>query len=274
MPAPCFSQTAKIRNKRRTAADYTRLLHRHFTFEAKLDALTRPDIMAALDVLQKTPSEQQHAFVAMRTLMNWCVRRGYLENSPVPPLRFKSPSRERILTDNELEIVWKRAKEVGNPFGSIVQLLILTGQRRGEIAGLKRSWIAGGTVTFPSGFTKNNREHRLPLGPHTQELIASLPRTADLVFPSRDDPEKPFNGWGKAKQRFDEGIEIQPWTLHDLRRTYSSILARQGVPIHVTERLLNHSTGSVSGIVGIYNRYSYEQEMREAVAISPLVLPR
>ena len=260
-----FLRDSYSRNKRRTAADYDRLLNRHFDYQQDIAAITRPDIMKALDQLQNTPSEQQHAFVAIRTLMNWCVRRGYLESSPVPPLRFQSQSRDRILTDEELRAVWGRAGEFGYPFGAIVQLLILTGQRRGEIGSLRRSWIEEDTIIFPAGFTKNKRQHRLPIGQQTQAIIAAIPETADLLFPSRSDPEKPYNGWSKSKRRFDKGLDLAPWTLHDLRRTYSSNLARQGVPIHITERLLNHASGAVSGVAAVYNRYTYESEMREVV---------
>ena len=85
-----------------------------------------------------------------------------------------------------------------------------------------------------------------------------------MLFPSRSSLGDTFRGWSKSKREFDALISITGYTLHDLRRTYSSNLARLGVPIHVTERLLNHISGTVSGVAAVYNRYTYADEMREA----------
>lgn len=255
----------KTRSKERTYLGYHRLLHRHFSFEQNLDALARANVMAAIDKLASTPSEQQHAFVALRAMMNWCVKRGFIDVSPVPPLTFRTNTRSNVLSDEDLATVYKRALEVGHPYGSIVQLLILTGQRRGEIAALRRSWIEDDLIVFPMGFTKNKREHRMPLSPLAQSALASLPDFGDAFFPARGNEDRPFNGWGKSKERFDEAIAVKPYTLHDLRRTFSSNLARLSTPIHVTEKLLNHVSGTLSGVAAIYNRYSYLPEMRDAV---------
>ena len=260
-----FLNDSKSRTKQKTYSEYERILRKHFEFEMQLADVSRQDIMEAISVLSDKRSVEQHAFVAIRTMMNWCVRHGLLIASPVPPLRFKMESRTRILTDEELRVVWKRAEEVGYPYGSIVQLLIRTGQRRGEIAGLRHSWIEGEEVVFPKGFTKNKREHRIPMGAMTKQLVEQLPGETDLLFPSRYNDETPFNGWSKAKRDFNEPLDVSPYTLHDLRRTYSSNLARIGVPIHVTEKLLNHASGTVSGVAAVYNRHTYADEMCDAV---------
>jgi integrase len=261
-----FLDDSKARNKERTYTDYRRLLTRHFAFTKDICKLSRRDVMSVIEGLAQTPSEQQHAFVAIRVMMNWCVKRGLVNSSPVPPLSFTTPARSHILSDIDLAAVWCRANEIGYPFGSIVKLLLLTGQRRGEIAALRRSWIDDDLVVFPTGFTKNNREHRLPLSPMAQEVLSRLPDTGDLFFPARGSENRAFNGWGKTKKRFDKTLQVAPYTLHDLRRTFSSNLARLGTPIHVTEKLLNHISGTVSGVAAVYNRYSYLDEMRRAVA--------
>ncbi len=262
-----FLADSKLRHKERTHTDYDRLLRRHFSYDKDIDALSRADIVAAVEKLAATPSEQQHAFVAIRAMMNWCVKRGILDHSPVPALTFRSESRSNVLSDPDLKAVYNRAIATGYPYGSIVQLLILTGQRRGEIAALRRSWIENGLIVFPAGFTKNKREHRCPLSPLAQELIKSLPDIGDMLFPARGVEDRPFNGWGKTKERFDQPLAVNAYTLHDLRRTFSSNLARLGTPIHVTEKLLNHVSGTVSGVAAIYNRYSYLDEMRAALAL-------
>ena len=198
-------------------------------------------------------------------MMNWCTRQGLLHSSPVPALQFKSNPRTRILTDDELRAVWHRAGDVGHPYGKIIQLLIITGQRRGEIAGLRRNWIKNDEIIFPKGFTKNKREHRIPIGSLAKQIIEQLPSETDILFPSRHSDETPFNGWSKSKCEFDQPLSIPNYTLHDLRRTYSSNLAQLGVPIHVTEKLLNHVSGTVSGIAAVYNRHTYAEEMQRAV---------
>ena len=260
-----FIRDSEIRTKPKTVEEYRRLLTRHFQFEKNVSDITRSDIMNIIGKQKNAPSEAQHAFVAIRTMMNWCTRHGLLETSPVPAMKFKTASRSRILSDNELQAVWHRAEEFGYPYGRIVQLLLLTGQRRGEIAGLRWDWIKDDTIVVPQGFAKNKREHHIPIGPLTMQIIEKTPRLSSLLFPSRFSDEKTFSGWSKSKRNFDEPIDVPAYTLHDLRRTYSSNMARLGVPIHVTERLLNHTSGTVSGIAAVYNRYTYSDEMRDAV---------
>jgi integrase len=152
------------------------------------------------------------------------------------------------------------------PFGTIVRLLILTGQRRGEIASLRWEYIneADRTITLPASATKNNRQHTFPYGHLTQQLLKSVPRLGENVFPARGNLEASFSGWSKCKDVFDKRCQIAPWTLHDLRRTYSTIHAAIGTPPHITERLLNHASGTISGVGAMHNRYAYLDEMRAA----------
>lgn len=260
-----FLRNSEDRTKPRTYEEYRRLLFRHFTFDCALSELTRVKIMGVVEDIE-APSERKHAYVAIRTMMNWCEQHGLINHSPVPRLKMVQTARSRILGDDELQIIWNRAEEAGYPYGTIVQLLILTGQRRGEIAALRRSWIEDDVLTFPEGFTKNKREHRIPLGALTRKIIKAIPDTGDLLFPGRLDKSLPFNGWSRCKRDFDRQINVRDYTLHDLRRTYSSTMAKLGVPIHVTERLLNHVSGTISGVGAVYNRHTYLPEMREAVA--------
>jgi integrase len=260
-----FLEDTRHHTKTSTLNEYRRLLCKHFDFSKTLGEIKRQDVMEIVSDLRARPSAAHHAFIAIRTIMNWAVRRGLLEVSPVPALRFKATSRARILTDEELTAVWKRAVQVGYPYGTMVQLLILAGQRRGEIAGLRRSWIKDSWLTFPTGFTKNKREHRIPIGEQCKQIIEGIKGDTDLLFPARGQATRPFSGWSKAKREFDQPLPFGEYTLHDLRRTYSSNLARLGVPIHVTEKLLNHVSGTVSGVAAVYNRHSYADEMRLAV---------
>jgi integrase len=173
-----FLDECRMRSKPSTVEGYTRLLNKHFPFDKPLLAVTRHDCMSVIEELKDTPGTAIHAYLVIRTLMNWAVGRGLIEVSPIPRWKFKTVSRSRVLTSDELKLVWNRAKEIGFPYGTLVQLLILTGQRRGEIAGLRRSWISDGVVTFPAGFCKNKRENVVPLGQHAK---ASLRQYRSLV---------------------------------------------------------------------------------------------
>lgn len=262
-----FLSDCEGRTKPRTVDEYRRLLHRHFDFKQDIADLSRHDIASVIEGIKMKPSEQHHAFVAVRTMMNWCVKRGLLDLSPVPPMTFRSRPRERVLSDRELALVWNRAEGFGYPYGSIVQLLVLTGQRKGEVVGLRRSWIADDRIVYPSESVKNQRSHTIPLGKSTLNLLGSLPGKTDLLFPSRFEDEKPFNGFSKCKAAFDQDLDLEPYTLHDLRRTFSSNMAKLGTPIHVTERILNHVSGTISGVAAVYNRHAYLDEMQQAFAV-------
>jgi integrase len=153
----------------------TRNLKRHFLWKTTLDKITHHDVAAALDAIQK-PSPRAHALKDIRTFFNWCIPR-YVASSPCVGIK-KPPqkSRDRVLSDEELVRVWHRAEELGWPYGTIVQLLILTGQRLGEISSLRWEWIGEDTVTFPASITKNARASTIPLGSMALAIINGVPR--------------------------------------------------------------------------------------------------
>jgi integrase len=263
-----FLEASARRNKSSTAAEYQRLLFKHFSFEKPIDQLTRDNLMKAIAKLADAPSEQDHAFVALRTMMNWCAKQGLIEVSPMPPHSVRKTARERVLDTDEIVSLLKLTETYPYPYGSIVRLLLLTGQRRGEITALRWKWINRDkrTITLPKEITKNNREHTFPYGELVEEVFDSLPELGDNLFPSRSSKGDVFSGWSKAKVAFDKKLpEVEAFTLHDLRRTFASTLASLGTPIHVTEKLLNHVSGTISGIAAVYNRHSYFEEMKEAV---------
>jgi integrase len=255
----------------RMAHEVKRLLETHFldTFEHEnLADIESNDVAKIFDTLQQTPSEAEHAFRALRTFFRFCVKRKYVHASPVadlppPP---KGPERDRVLTDKELAKVWKKAESIGYPYGTIVQLLILCGQRTGETAAFQWSWIDDESINLPASITKNRRPSRIPYGPLTRQVLATIPKKkgATLLFPARGHTDRAFQGFGVSKLVLDE-CGVEDYTHHDLRRTYSTNMARLKVPIHVTEKLLNHSTGVLQGVARIYNRHTYWEEMVEAV---------
>ncbi len=251
--------------KPRTLADYTYILNRHFKYgPTKLLDLSPHDITASIDRLARTPAEQQHAYVVLRAFMRWAHRKHYLDRNPME--RMQEPrsyvARTRVLTDNELARIWKAAGD--DTFGRIVKLLILTGQRRGEITQLTGSMAGEDAITIPAWLAKNSREHAIPLGRMANAILTPRVGKGACFFPALG-KETPFNGFSKCKPKLEKRAGVSGWTLHDLRRTFASGLAALGVPIPVIERLLNHISGSFGGIVGVYQRYDYMAEMRNAI---------
>lgn len=268
-----FLSICEQKNKPRTVRDYRRILKRHFPFGHKrLSEITPQEINHRIDKLRKTPSEQNHTIAAIKIFFRWAARRHYVDRSPCEGLQvIKRPARRRTLADWELAAVYRSAGALGYPFGSIVQLCILTGQRRSEIAWLRRSYLKGNTATFPPSLTKNNREHKFPICETARTIIDKAPSLDDLVF-SGVHKGRVFTDWGKQKRALDaalkaSGYDLEHWTLHDLRRTFASGLAALDVRIEVIEKLLNHVSGIFGGVTGIYQRHSYMDEMREAVSL-------
>ena len=270
-----FFSTHCASNRPITNAETFRILRTRFlpVFQARdLSEITSREIAAITDPIVRDgkPSAANHAFMEIRTFFRWSVRRGYIQLSPCQSLQLpaRPSTRERVLDDGELRAVLAATfAEPVSQYMLIVRLLLLTGQRRNEIASLKWSMIQDQKrmITWPAAMTKNKREHTMPYGDMTVAALALVPRNEDLLFPARG-RSTPFNGWSKAKRELDAACKIASWTLHDLRRTYSTNLSKLGVQPHITERLLNHASGQVSGVAAVYNRWSYLPEMRDAVS--------
>jgi integrase len=235
----------------------------------KLDEITRADVRAMLDGID-APVAANRTHSVVRKFFNWAVENDLIAASPVAGVRtpHEEKSRDRVLTDNELRAVWNAADKAG-VFGSILKLLILTGQRRSEMTEME--WaeldLEAGLWTLPRERVKNDRRHEVPLSRQAVTIIKELPRIGDgkaaagarYVFSLNG--RTPFNGF-KTKERFDAVVNIAPWTIHDLRRTAASGMARLGVSLVVIEKVLNHVSGSLAGIVGVYQRHEFAEEKR------------
>jgi integrase len=229
--------------------------------------VTRTEVRDMLDKLtDDTPVLANRVHSITRKLFGWAVEKEIIPTSPLTGLKApaEEKSRERILTDQELRAVWRAAKELG-PYGTMVRLLALTGQRRGEIAGL--TWdevdLDKKLITLPAARVKNGRTHEVPLSRQAVALIEGLPHHSEqYVFSLGGGP---INGFGKDKERIDKACGVENWTLHDLRRTAASGMARLGVSLPVIEKCLNHTSGSFAGVAGIYQRHDFAGEKRRAL---------
>lgn len=262
-------------NRESHARETERILRSRFVTEWQsrdIRDIARADVLRVLDaaVDAGTPSAANHALAAIRKLFNWCIERGIVETSPCLHISRPAPhnSRDRVLSEDEIAEVWTASQSLSAPFSHIVQLLLLTAQRRGEVAGMcwdeidwrERSW------TIPPERTKNNRVQTLPLSRLAIEVLQSVPKLHErFVFPARGNDAATPSGFSKMKRRLDSLSRTSSWTLHDLRRTAATHMARAGVAPHIIERILNHSTGLLGGVAGIYNRFQYLPEMRDAL---------
>jgi integrase len=206
---------------------------------------------------------------AVRKLFSWCLSRGIITASPcegvVAPQREKS--RDRVLSDDELVSVYKTAEQMGGPFGGIIQLLILTAQRRNEVS--EMAWdeldLETSTWTIPAERTKNEKPHLVHLTEHAKAIIGKIPNTGNYVFTSNG--KTPFSGFSKSKKRLDEHSGVDNWRIHDIRRTVTSGLAKIGIAPHIADKILNHQSGTISGVAAVYQKHEYLEERTNALIV-------
>jgi len=178
------------------------------------------------------------------------------------------PGPASALIDTELKSVWQACDGLGM-FGNITRLCVLLGQRHSEISHLEWIWINedNKTITLPPEITKNGRQHTLPYGEMTAAVLATIPK-GKYLFPARKTWRKGgtvYNAWNKDKPKLDTASGVADWVIHDLRRTFVSSWAAIGIRLEVTEKYINHISGTHGGIVGVYQRHTFMPEMREAV---------
>jgi integrase len=246
--------------------------------------LQRSDVVALLDETGKrSHAAARQLFAALRPIFPWAMDRGIIEHSPVIGLKGPKPlpSRERVLSPEEIRVFWAAADEFGWLFGPFFQLLLLTGQRREEVAGLRRTeldldagvWRLPSAQDFLPQRTKNGLEHQVDLAPQALRILKDLLAASehhDLIFSTTG--KTSISGFSKAKARLDmlmaekSGKTLKPWRVHDLRRSMATLMGDPlGIDQGVIERLLNHQTGTQSGLMKIYQRQEYREKRRQAM---------
>jgi len=246
----------------------------------KVQEITKRDMIVLLNgIADRAPVMANRTLAALRKFSNWCVGQDILKDSPcngiAPPA--KEDSRKRVLTDDELRLVWNAADSDGYPFGPIVKLMALLGQRENEIARMRRNELDldGKLWTLQASRTKNNEPHTVPLPDAAVAILKdkNLPKIEskeDFIFAGHQG--KPPTAFSHAKRRMDEAIAaannnkpIPDWVFHDLRRTLITGMARLRIALPVIEKVINHKSGTFRGIVGVYQHHDFAGEKAAAL---------
>jgi integrase len=228
----------------------------------RVDEIDKRDVIALLDSISDrgAPIMARRVQSHIRRFFHWCIERDILKIDPTQamPRVSNGKSRERVLTDDELGKVWTACD---GPYGAVVRMLALTGARRDEIAKLRWSEIDGATIKLEGSRTKTGAPHTIPLSSAARALLNSLPHLGDFVFSGA----KPMSNWSKCKLQLDDASGVTNWRIHDLRRTVATGMQRLGVNLQTIEAVLGHTSGSRSGVVGVYQRHSFDAEKRAAL---------
>ena len=276
---------AAVKNRERTVEGIERSFDNELREKWKhrlVASITKREIVDLLDGMVDSgrPIAANRLHSLLRKFFNWAIERDILHASPMATVKAPSQetTRDRVLTDDEIRLVWKASNKIGWPFGPMFKLLLLTGQRREEVSAASRAefnltsnqpmWI------IPKERAKNKKGHAVPLVPAAVEIVDALPvieGEAKLLLTTTG--ETPISGFSKAKASLDaemraiavkeaaehglnpESVKIHPWRIHDLRRTAATGMAALGFPVHVVEAVLNHKSGSIKGVAAVYNRH-------------------
>jgi integrase len=266
----------------RNLREVERVFHRHILPEfgdRAADSVTRAEITRFIDEIARTaPGMARRTLSYLSSFYGWALPR--LDRLPGNPCRDagrprRPKSRERVLGQQETGLLWNILEGEREPFGSAIQLLLLTGQRRNEVfnADCSEFDLQSRVWTIPGARAKNGVAHLVPLPLQAISIVKELTkaRSVGKLFPARGNAEAGPSGFSKAMTRIRAALEEQVdapvphWTLHDLRRTLATGMQRLGVRLEVTEAVLNHLSGSRSGIVGVYQRHNYFIEKRAAL---------
>ena len=262
----------------RDAANYVRTHLKPALGDRPLPHIGRPDLLAMIDRIPAAKrATRRNVFAYGSSLFGWAVKRGHIDINPFLTLP-KPPepkARDRILADDELIHLWRASTGLRGPMGPFYRLAILTGQRREEIASLRWQELdcRSRTWTIPAERTKNGIPHLVPLSPPVVAELDALAGRTDWPasgYVLTTTGSGPINGFSKAKLEIDavvakESAALEPWRVHDLRRTVITGLQRLGVRFEVTEAVVNHISGAKSGVAGVYQRHDWKAEKRAAL---------
>jgi integrase len=227
--------------------------------------IARRDVRDLIDgVAVDRPVQANRTRAALSTFFRWLFKREVITASPVFGVDrpHKEKSRERVLTDDEIARLWGATEALDPRARACIRLLILTGQRRSEVAGLRWHEIDGDLLMLPAERMKGGKIHIVPLSVQAAAIIAAMPRAGEFVLGAH------LNNLDRVKRVLDARMgEIELWKIHDLRRTVASGMARIGVAVPVIEKVLAHVSGSFKGVAGVYQKHSFLPEMTGALQL-------
>lgn len=270
---PRYLDACEPSHKPRTFIEKKRHLLHHWSglHALNIEDVTRRGIVVEIDRIADTsgPIAADRAKASLSAFFAWCVGRNYVDANPVGNIskRGTNGSRDRVLSEGDLVQIWQACGDDWE-YGRIVRLLILTGQRREEIGGLMWPEVNfdKSRIELPPSRTKNKQHHLIPLSAEALTILKAIPKWAgrDLVFGSGAGG---YSGWSNSKHALDARLPgTAAWRLHDLRRTFVTMISEQGfAPPHVVEALVNHISGHKAGVAGVYNRATYAAEKRQAM---------
>ncbi len=285
---------ARLRKRPSSATEDARMLNKDVRpawGDRKASSITRGDVLELLDgvVGRGSPITANRLLAVVRKMFRWAVRQGIIATSPASEIDRpggKEASRDRVLSPTEIAEVWQTAGELESPYFQLVRLLLVTGQRRGEVAGMSRRELDldAKLWTIPRARTKNGLDHEVPLSAVALDILRPLlpaDNQRQFLFTSGRRGDQPIREFKNAKRRLDAEIlkarrerakatganpaEVSPmphWTLHDLRRTMRTGLSKLRLEAEISERVLNHVP---AGVRRTYDVHAYRDEKREVL---------
>ncbi len=271
--AEAYLEAKKAKWRDRTLIDAERYLTGLYfksLHTAPMAEITRADVSLRLRAIIRENGNvaAARARSAISSMFSWALGEGLVDGNPtIGTNQPELPApREHVLDDSDLAAIWRVCGD--DDYGRVMKLLMLLGARRAEVGGMewKEIDLDRGSWTIPAARVKNHRQHTLPMPQMALDIIAAIPRVngRTQLFGVRG--EGGFSNWTRAKRELDERSGVKEWTVHDLRRTAATRMCDLGVAPHVVEQILNHQSGHRAGIVGVYNRSSYDREVRAALS--------
>ena len=259
-------------SQRRSGREVMQILQRNLVDRVgsrSVHSISKRDVIDLVNAVvdRGSPVAANKSLKVIKSFFNWCVGRAIVERSPCEGIRIPTVERprDRVLTDRELAEIIRAARQLGGPYGAIVEVLALTGQRRDEVG--RMSWdevdLDYRVWTLPATRTKNDKPHIVQLSEPAVVVIGAQPRSGRFVF-SRNGVA-PVGDFSSQKRKLDDLCGVSHWRLHDLRRSAVSGMARLGVAPHVADKILNHVAGTISGVAAVYQRHEFLNERRDAL---------
>ena len=263
----------KYASRKRSGSEALRAIRVNFAdwLDRPANSLTIAEMVKRLDAI----AEERGGPMANRTLayarkmFNWAVARQLVPTSPLKGVAAPADetSRDRVLTKDELKAVWNASGDLDSPFKQVIRLLILTLQRRSEVAEMRWCELSADRSlwTIPAERAKNGKAHIVHLSAQAQAVMSEVDPIEDCPYVLSTTGKTPISGFSKVKATLDDNSKVKNWRLHDFRRTGVTGLADMGFPPHVCDRLLNHVSGTISGVAAVYQRSEFLPERKKAL---------